>query len=142
MWFGSGRAAGHSMGCRRCGRSADVVRISGRVICALDRLATEALRREGKTTYVYWSTQQQLPDFDQIEIRDASDQDVEAFVIAVRNESDQSCYRRCIGASCRVSQNVSLSENSLRMLHQTFRRVRTWSTGAKLPTTQKSVGGC
>ena len=62
-------------------------------------------------------------DFDRVEVVRATDQEVELFVVQVRNDSDRYRQGRYGAMQCRVRSSAGLSENTMRVLKATFGKV-------------------
>ena len=74
---------------------------------------------------VNWLRRQTLFDFDQIQIVQATDEDVERFAAQIGNDTDswrRSHYRQM---SCLINPGCQLSENTLRILQNMFGEVKT-----------------
>jgi hypothetical protein len=108
--------------CRMCSQSRKF--LVGPLVATLDnRLTTERFRQDG-ILRVNWLTYRNLFDFDTVEIRQATDEDVERFAVQVGNDTDplrKSHYKRI---SCVVSPECRLSPNTLRILAQMFGTVQ------------------
>jgi hypothetical protein len=104
-------------GCRICQQGRELWQ--GVVIAVLDAdMAEEVKQAEGWR--INWLSRRDLFDFDRVEIVQATDEEVERFAVQVGNDTDpwrQPCYATMpciIGPACR------LSENTLRILKNTF----------------------
>jgi hypothetical protein len=72
---------------------------------------------------VNWLSRRDLFDFDQIEIINASDEEVERFAIQVGNDTHPLRQPRYKEMDCLVAKDCRLSQNSLRVLQRTFGQV-------------------
>jgi hypothetical protein len=80
-------------------------------------------KSENQTLRVNWLLRRSLFDFDRVEIIQASDEDVERFVVQVGNDTDPLRKPRYQEMTCRLGVDCHLSENTLRILEHTFREV-------------------
>jgi hypothetical protein len=111
-------------GCQICGQSREFLsRDQYWLVVVLDnRLAAKRLQ-DGSTLRINWLTYHKLFDFDKVEIVQATDEEVERFVVQIGNSSDpgrQAYYKQI---RCVVASASSLSENSFRVLQHVFGRV-------------------
>jgi hypothetical protein len=105
-------------GCRICGQSGEF--LEGRVVAVLDsRMDTERVQQDG-TLRVNWLARRALFDFDEVEIVQATDEDVERFAVQVGNDTDDFRRSRYKEMSCTIVPDCRLSENTLRILKSTF----------------------
>ncbi len=105
-------------GCRICGQSREF--LEGRVVAVLDsRMDTERVQQDG-TLRVNWLVRRALFDFDEVEIVQAPDEDVERFVVQVGNDTDDFRRSRYKKMACTIVSDCRLSENTLRILKSTF----------------------
>ena len=105
-------------GCRICGQSREL--LEGRLVAVLDsRMDTERVQQDG-TWRVNWLARRALFDFDEVEIVQATDEDVERFVVQVGNDTDEFRRSRYKEISCKIAPDCRLSENTLRILKSTF----------------------
>lgn len=81
------------------------------------RMGNEA--QNGNTLRVNWLSHGTLLDFDSVEIINATDKDVERFVIQLGNifPAHTPSFEQM---TCIISSNCHLSENTLRILNKTF----------------------
>jgi HEAT repeat protein len=111
------------LACRSCQRAAKVLKGVQQVVAVLnERRAAEQAWRDG-VLEVNWLKRRTLFDFDRVAIVRATDEEVERFAIQVSNDTDewrQPCYKRMV---CAVARQCALSENTLRILRQTFGEV-------------------
>lgn len=73
---------------------------------------------------VNWLRRQRVFDFDWVEIVNATDRDVESFVVQIGNDTDDWRQSRYPQMQCVISPQCVLSENTLQILKNTFGEVR------------------
>jgi hypothetical protein len=109
-------------GCRACRQSHEFFQVK-QVVAVLDSgMPGEPVEQED-VLRVNWLSRRRLFDFDKVEIIQASDEEVERFVIQVGNDTDEVRKARYQEMRCLVSSGCSLSENTQRILQRTFRQV-------------------
>jgi hypothetical protein len=74
--------------------------------------------------WVNWLKRQKLFDFDQVEIVQATDKEVQTFAVQVANDTDTFRQRRYGKVPCVISPECRLSEATLRILKKHFRLQR------------------
>ena len=116
-------------GCRACHQSRRLVELADqRVIAVLDStLSVEEFQLDSMIR-VNWLIRRRLFDFDEVEILQATDEDVEHFAVQVGNDNDpvrQPLYKQM---RCVVSPVCRLSENTLRILRWIFGKVKVTET--------------
>jgi hypothetical protein len=109
-------------GCRVCGQSREFLDCP-QVVAVLDTGWSEEQRRQKNSLRVNWLLHRSLFDFDQVEIIQATDEDVERFVIQVGNDTDPFRRPRYGQIQCVIGPDCRLAENTLRILRRTFERV-------------------
>lgn len=107
-------------GCRACGQSWDFMEWPGKVVAVLDRGMSEDLVKEEGVLSVNWIARKSLFDFDSVEIRNGSDEEVERFAVQIGNDTDPVRKPRYSRMTCRIPSPCSLSENSVRILQSAF----------------------
>ena len=107
-------------GCRTCGQSREFLEVIGQVIAVLDHQMSVETASQGANLQVNWLARQSLFDFDTIEIKQASDEQVERFAVQVGNDTNSVRQPRYSKMRCVVSPECGLSENTMRILGQTF----------------------
>jgi hypothetical protein len=115
-------------GCRSCKRSYRLIYFpkgATGVVAVLDSAWAEPMDLQPGLLRVNWLAWQQMLDFDQMLIVQASDEAVERFAVLAANESNptQQAYYKTM--SCTISPKCALSENTLRILEHLFGRVET-----------------
>ncbi len=105
--------------CRQCDTTA-ALREFGKVVVGLDRSNTAIEDIQGDTLWVNWLRYRQLFDFDEVELVDASEEDVERFDTQVRNDPDNVRRNEYKNMLCTIGPKCPLSENTLRSLRHTF----------------------
>jgi hypothetical protein len=110
------------LGCRACGQSREV--LSGEQLVAMldGDIGLKTYKRNGNL-HVNWLEHRQMFDFDKIEIRHATDEDVERFAVQVGNDTDPVRKPRYKKMRCVVSPECELSKNTMRILEQMFGEV-------------------
>jgi hypothetical protein len=109
-------------GCRACRQSHEFFQVK-QVVAVLDsRMAGEPVEQED-ILRVNWLSRHQLFDFNEVEIIQASDEEVERFVIQIGNDVDEVRKARYREMRCLLSSGCALSENTQRILQRTFRQV-------------------
>jgi hypothetical protein len=110
-------------GCRMCGQSRDFVKVN-RVMAVLHKDWSEIKQHKDEQMRINWFKHQKPFDFDDVEIIQATDHDVERFAIQVGNDLDpfrKSSYRKMI---CSIEPTCLLSENTIRILKHLFGQVQ------------------
>lgn len=110
-------------GCRICSESQQFVRWSGMVVAVLDSRMTDELYQGDMKLLVNWLVRRALFDFEAVEIIQATDEDVERFVVQVGNDIDKLRQPRYKELNCTISSECNLSENTMRILEQVFGQV-------------------
>jgi NADH-quinone oxidoreductase subunit J len=108
------------------------------VVAVLDSGWSEEAQRYGSDLLrVNWLKKPALFDFDWAEIVQATDEDVERFVSMIRNDTDRWRLSRYRQMPVLVATGCPLSENSTRLLEDTFGEVRLNQDPAQLPSVTK-----
>ena len=110
-------------GCRACRRSWGLIYWPQDVICTLGSDWIETYRQHNNRFQVNWFKHQTLFDFDNIEIIEATDEEVERFAVQVGNDTDPQRKAKYGKAHCKIDANCQLSENSRRILESIFGEV-------------------
>jgi len=105
-------------GCRTCHQSREFV--EGWVVARLDNTMTQELVQQNGVLRVNWLSRRALFDFDEVEIIQATDEEVERFAVQVGNDTDRLRKPRYQQMRCVVSADCGLSENSHRILRRMF----------------------
>lgn len=108
-------------GCRTCSQSRRF--FEGRIIAVLDNRLKRKNHQDDGILYVNWLELRTLFDFNEVRIVQADDEDVERFIVQLGNDTDPFRNFRYRQAICTVSSGCNLSENSMRILRQTFESV-------------------
>ncbi len=87
---------------------------------------------EASSIQINWLHYQQLFDFDQVKLINATDQDVEAFAIQAGNDVDMLRKRKIARMTCMISPSCVLQENTLRILKHIFGNVVSQDKGADI----------
>jgi hypothetical protein len=113
-----GRVELQYYGCRRCGQSRQLY--NGPLIAVLDRgMAAEQLEDQNALR-LNWLVRRALFDFDEVIITQATDEEVERFVVQVGNDTDvlrKSRYQKMV---CTIVAGCDLSANTLKLLKRMF----------------------
>jgi hypothetical protein len=110
-------------GCRLCGQTRQFFHCPQGVIAVLNAdWANDYIHYDGLLC-ANWLTRRTLFDFDRVEIIQATDEDVERFVVQVGNDTDPLRQSRYSQMQCDIAPTCNLSENTLRILQRTFGRV-------------------
>ena len=109
------------IGCRLCRQSREYE--VGRVVAILDNQIEQPISESIGLVRVNWLALKQPFDFDRVEIRRASNEDVERFVMQIGNDTDPVRRPRYKTLRCVASSQNKLSQNSLRLLRRTFGEV-------------------
>jgi hypothetical protein len=106
-------------GCRRCGRSHSF--LAGQVVAVLNAGSmSDTVRQQDDSVRINWLALRQPFDFDQVEIEQASDEDIERFAMQVGNDTDAYRQPRYKRMRCLVNASCELSDNTWRILRKTF----------------------
>jgi hypothetical protein len=110
-------------GCRSCNQSREFLEGINYVIAILDATWPEGQFWQDGTLRVNWLIYRTIFDFDQVEIVQANDEDVERFAMQVGNDTDPFRKPRYWQMTCTIGSACRLSENTLRILEKMFGRV-------------------
>ncbi len=110
-------------GCRVCHQSQYFYHCE-KVVLILNQQMTLDLAQDDDTLLINWLSRRKPCDFEEVRIIDATDEDVERFVVQMSNDVDVVRRERLSKIPCRVSATHTLSENTLRILYRTFKQVR------------------
>jgi len=103
--------------CPACGYASHAVECS-RLVLVLDSNRAYDTSLNDDTLRVNWLVRGELFDFHEIEIAQAGDEEVQRFLGLLR--SDHHLQGRCKALPCRVSKQCRFSENTRRLLMNTF----------------------
>ena len=109
-------------GCRACKQSRFFIKGRPLIMC-LDNCEPEELSEVEGLVRVNWFVNRALFDFDQVEIINATDEEVERFVVQIGNDTDELRRPHYINMPCTIAPTCRLSENTLRILERTFGQV-------------------
>ena len=87
----------------------------------------QELVQQNSVLRVNWLSRRALFDFDEVEIIQATDEEVERFAVQVGNDTDPLRRSRYKWMRCVVRPPCRLSENTLRILGSIFAEVRDFS---------------
>jgi hypothetical protein len=112
-------------GCRQCCQSREFLDVSGkRIVVVLDSNMKEKYLEQGETLRVNWLIHRAMVDLDEVQIIQATDEDVERFAIQTGNDTDPTRAARYKEMVCTVSSDCHLSENTMRILEHTLECVK------------------
>ncbi len=107
-------------GCRICSQSHKFLTAHKGVIAVLDRgMNTKWSQQDGQLR-VYWLANRTLFDFDEVEIAQATDEEVERFAVQVGNDTDPARKDGYKHMQCLISTNCHLSMNTKKILRRIF----------------------
>jgi hypothetical protein len=109
-------------GCRTCGQSREFLQNDGPVIAILDNRPAAAQSQQ-QPLRINWLARRSLFDFDQVEIIQATDEEVERFAVQIGNDTDPVRKPRYQQMFCYIAAGCNLSENSRRILRRLFDQV-------------------
>lgn len=109
------------LGCRKCGQSHEC--FEGKAVAVLNTETTIKQDEQDEVLRVNWSLHKTLFDFDEVEIIQATDEEVERFAVQVGNDTDFFRQSKYSNMHCRISSKCELSDNSVRILNRMFERV-------------------
>lgn len=110
-------------GCRMCGQSREFWDWPGKVVAVLDDKMLSKISHKDYVLRANWLNQRSIFDFDEVEIIQATDEDVERFAVQVGNDTDDRRSSRYQQMSCVIGSTCHLSENTLRILQHMFGQV-------------------
>jgi hypothetical protein len=111
-------------GCRTCGQSRQFLYCPQGVIAVLGTVSSvSAQNQHDGLLRVNWLTRRTLFDFKQVEIIQATDEDVERFAVQVGNDTDPVRQPHYAQMQCFIAPQCQLSENSPRVLQIMFGQV-------------------
>ncbi len=112
-------------GCQKCYQSREFIERPEQIVAVLDT-SLKPWHKEGENGAVLrvnWLKKRTLFEFDQIEIKDVTDKDVELFALQVGNAKNRKRRRKYKKVKCVLEPEAPLSENTLRILRKTFGEV-------------------
>lgn len=110
-------------GCRICHQNREFLQWDGPVVAALDRRMSGRFTMRGHNLCVNWFEAERAFDFDSVEITDATDTDIERFIIRLGNDANAPAPARLKRITCTVAQTDSLRPETLNLLKDTFGNV-------------------
>ncbi|MEM7346905.1 MAG: hypothetical protein AAF485_21915 [Chloroflexota bacterium] len=108
-------------GCRLCRQSRNI--LLGKLTVVLNNETTIEKQQENDDLWVNWLIYRQLFDFEDVRIEQATEEEIERFVVQIGNDTDPERQGRYAQMKCQVSDECDLSENSQRLLQRTFGQV-------------------
>lgn len=109
-------------GCRSCHRSANFFQ-ADQVISVLDSQMAKQIVQQDQRLRINWFQERQLFDFNAVEIIQASEEDIERFVVQIGNDTDPQRQGHYKNMPCFISPEHPLPDNSRRLLERTFAEV-------------------
>lgn len=109
---------GNTVGCRICDEQQGY--FVGKIIAVLDNQMNTEIVQENHELRVNWLICRRIFDFDEIEIEQATDQEVERFLVQVGNDSDSFQKSRYKDVQYKISVQCELSDNTNRILKRMF----------------------
>lgn len=109
-------------GCRICRQSRSVVRWKKPIVAVLDNTIEQPEPRNG-VIRENWITSRRLFDFNEVQILQANDEEIERFAIQVGNDTDVERKSRQKQIRCVISSTCKISENTLRILKNMFGQI-------------------
>lgn len=94
------------------------------VIATLDSQMSQVEIKQRGILRVNWLLKRDLFNFNEVEIVQATDEDVERFAVQIGNDTNELRRPFYKTMSCVVTSNCELSENSMRILRRTFGDVK------------------
>jgi hypothetical protein len=110
-------------GCRTCHQSLEFIECPQVMVAVLDAGWHGDQDRQDESLRVNWLARRALFDFDRVEIVRAIDKDVEQLAMQIGNDTDPVRKPRYATMRCVVDPACGLSENTLRILENTFGQV-------------------
>ncbi len=112
-------------GCRVCHQSREFLDWPAGVVAVLDANMPSDCDQTDGTLRVNWLWRRELFDFDRVEIRQVTDDEIERSCVAVGNDTDPVRVRRRRKVTCVVAKRANLSDNTQRILCHTFGKLVT-----------------
>ena len=109
--------------CRRCGGAETLIEGMQHVVAVVGTEGEDLFQHD--TVKGNWQTHGQLFDFDSVEVTDATDEQIERFLIQVGNDMDKARRRKYRRMPCLVHNELMLSDNTQRNLQNIFKVRRT-----------------
>ena len=110
-------------GCRLCKQSRNFIECA-RCAAVLDDQMTEEWSVQENKISVNWLAHHKLFDFHEVRIMQASDREVEEFVMQVGNDMDEFRQPRYKEIPCIIASGCKLSANTFNILKHTFKSVK------------------
>ena len=101
-------------GCRICGQSREFLKEE--IVMILDSQTVEESLKQDGILKINWFVHKKLFDFEEVEIIQATDEDVERFAVQIGNDTDPVRQPRYRQIQCIISPDCHLSENTIRIL--------------------------
>jgi len=105
-------------GCRLCYQSKNFV--EGQLVVVLDHTMQAERLEENNQLRINWFKHKNPFDFDVVEIKQASDEDVERFVVQIKNDTDPGRKEHYKTTTYIIALDCQLNHNTHRILERTF----------------------
>ncbi|MCP4371369.1 MAG: hypothetical protein GY797_25115 [Deltaproteobacteria bacterium] len=109
-------------GCQICGQSQNF--FNGQVVAILDNNRQIDQVQQMNILQVNWLIHRKLFDFDYVKIVQATDEEVERFLVQMGNEANATQQSHYKEIRCVVTSECELSENTVKILQKTFGHVK------------------
>ena len=109
--------------CRDC-RGSEFIEGITEINAVLHREMNADYLIQDPTFNVNWLQAKHLFDFDKLKILHADDFDVEGFVMAIRNDTDEERKKRMKSIPVHISKDADLSRNKINLLEMTFGKIK------------------
>lgn len=110
-------------GCRTCGQSREFLRLPQGVVAVLNNGESAKQIQQDGLLKVNWTSRRELFDFNQVEIIQASDEEVERFAVQVGNDTDEWRRSHYAEIECVISPSCALTANTERILQSILGKV-------------------
>lgn len=107
-------------GCRVCYQSDEFINFEKKVIAVLNSQVEKLQCQHEDGLRVNWFICRKPFDFDQVEIVQATDEDVERFAVQIGNDTDLRRKPKYKQMLCLIHPDCKLSDNTIRILQQMF----------------------
>lgn len=107
-------------GCRTCKQNRNYIQWDGKIIAVLDHAMDAEFVIRKQSLYVNWLWLNRLFDFDGVEIVQATEEEVERFIIQVRNDTDPGKQKQYKSMTCRIINRTALTQETINLLENVF----------------------
>ncbi len=119
----SGRMPFVHYGCRACGQSREFLEWTGKIVAVLDADMSEPYSQQKDVLRGNWLVYRSLIDCAEVEIINATDEDIERFTVQVGNDTDPLRMPNYEQMRCLIGCNCHPSKNAMRILQHQFGQV-------------------